>query len=445
MNNKKIHILLIDDDKYFRLAIKHLLESEAIFTEADNEVQAIDLINNNYFDIALIDMEIDGPKSGLTILKRTKAKQIHSIIISSQTDEAIIEAAYQNHCDHFLTKLHYKKHLAPYIHKYKIQLFGKGSKDFFKSSYITQDEKLIKDIDDICQMSLKDKSLLMTGETGVGKTLIAKLFHEQTYDESKPFIHINCSEITESLMESELFGHTKGAFTGALSAKTGKLELANGGTLFLDEVGTMPLNMQQKLLNAIDLKTFYPVGSERSVSSEFTLITATCDDLFEKIHREEFRKDFFFRISGINLHIHPLRKRKDDIPLLIKYFQRKLPRKIIIKDDALSLLVDYNWPGNIRELLKYMEKLSSKNQGIIEPQDIVFLKENQPTLTDYLTNQQKDFISENGLRAFIKKIEEETLLETLKRHKGKITHAIRELRISSSAFYRIFENVKIKP
>jgi transcriptional regulator with PAS, ATPase and Fis domain len=284
----------------------------------------------------------------------------------------------------------------------------------------------------------------MTGETGVGKTLIAKLLHEQTYDSSKPFIHINCSEIAENLMESELFGHKKGAFTGALTDKSGKLSLANGGTLFLDEVGTMPMSMQQKLLNAIDLKTFYPVGSEHPVKSEFTLITATCDDLFEKIHKDEFRKDFFFRISGINLDISPLRSRPSDIPLLIKHFLSNLPRKIIIKSEALDKLKTHQWPGNIRELQKQIDRLSSQNKGIIGVDDIDFSTMPSIKSTGYLTEEQKDFIAVNGLRKFISKIEEETLLETLKRHQGKITHAIKELRISSSAFYRIFENAKIK-
>ena len=440
---KKIHILIADDDKYFRMPIKELLDSEAIITEAESETEAMALIEQHYFDIALIDMDIDGPKSGINILQKTKIKGIHSIILSSQNDDAIIEEAYNSGCDHFLAKLHYRTHLPPYIHKYKNKLFGNNTDQFFENSYITNDIDLRTKIDEICQISLKGKSILITGETGVGKSLIGKLFHEQTYDETKPFIHINCSEISETLMESELFGHKKGAFTGALQDKKGKLELAHGGTLFLDEVGTMPPSMQQKLLKALDQKSFYPVGSDKEIHCEFTLITATCDDLFDLIHQEKFRKDLFYRISGLNLHIKSLKERREDIPKLIQFFLNSSPRRIIIKSEAVEKMKLNSWPGNIRELKKYVEYLSMKNKGIISEEDIIF--GNTGTILNdqsYLTTEQKEYISTYGLRDFMKKIEEESLKSTLDKHKGKITHVIKELKISSSAFYRIFENLK---
>jgi DNA-binding NtrC family response regulator len=440
----KIKILLIDDDKYFRMALKQLLSPHAICIEVESEAQAIDIINNEYFDMALIDMDIDGPKSGLKILKQTKIKKIHSIILSSQTEEATIEEAYLGGCDHFLAKLHYRTHLEPYIHKFKNSLSGTQLQKFFTSEFITQDTEIIENVSNISEINLKNKTIFISGETGVGKSLIGELLHSQTYDKSKPFIHINCSEIPENLIESELFGHTKGSFTGAINDKMGKLELANGGTLFLDEIGTMSIAMQQKLLKALDTHTFYPVGSQKEVHSDFTLITATCDDLFEKIHKNEFRKDLFFRVSGINLHIKPLRERPNDIPLLTKHFIKKSPRRFIIKDDALELLQTQEWPGNIRELKKYIEVLSSRRDGIINSKHLNFpankLVNEQ---SGHITQSQQKYITEHGLRDFIKLVEEESIKQSLKKHHGKITHTIRELRISASAFYRIFNNLKI--
>lgn len=441
----KIHILIADDDQYFRIALKNLLENEAVFTEAESEAQAKDLIDNSYFDMALIDMDLDGPKSGIGILKSAKSKRIHSIILSSCSDDQTIEEAYTAGCDHFLAKIHYKEHLTPYVHKYKKMLFGDSTLDFFKNKFITNNDDLKCKIKDLCKISLKDKTVLITGETGVGKSLIGELLHEQNYDASKPFIHINCSEIAESLMESEFFGHKKGSFTGAIEDKKGKLEQANGGTLFLDEIATMSLSMQKKLLKAIESKSFYPLGGSKEVKSNFTLITATCEDLFSKIHKDEFRKDFFFRISGINLHISSLRERTEDIPLLVKHFLKTTPRKVILKPEALEVLKNHTWQGNTRELKKEIECLCHKHKGIIEAQDINLNKNNfnsSHNNEDYLTTEQKDFIANYGLRNFIKNIEEQSLKETLNKHQGKITHAIKELKISSSAFYRIFDNLK---
>lgn len=445
MIKSKIRILIIDDDKYFRMALKSLLDKYAICAEAESESQATDIISKGHYDLALIDMDIDGSESGLNILKLTKAKGIHSIILSSQNEESIIEKAYLNGCNHFLAKLHYQKHLEPYIYKYMNSLGGAQLKSFFANDFVTQDSELIEQVSKISEINLKNKTVFISGETGVGKSLVGKLLHSHTYDRTKPFVHLNCSEIPESLLESELFGHMKGAFTGANSTKIGKLEQAHGGTLFLDEIATMPITMQQKLLKALDSHSFYPVGSDKEVSSDFTLISATCEDLFEKIHQGSFRKDLFFRVSGINLHIKPLRERPKDISLLIKHFTKNSPRKFIIKDDATELLETRSWSGNIRELKKYIELLSTQKQGIISAQDISFsqmqIHENQTC--GQVTKTQLQFINEHGLRKFIQIVEQESIEQSLKKHQGKISHAIKELGISASAFYRIFNNLKI--
>jgi DNA-binding NtrC family response regulator len=424
------------------MALKELLGPHGLVFEAESESSAQSLIADNFFDIALIDMEIDGPLSGIKILKQAKSKSIHSIILSSQNSESIIEEAYENGCDHFLAKSQYRSQLEPYIYKYKKQYLSNDISNFFNDKYITNDSDLKHKIQDLCKVNLKNKTVFITGETGVGKSLIGELLHQQTYDSSKPFIHINCSEISESLIESELFGHEKGSFTGATNKKIGKLELANGGTLFLDEIGTMPMSMQQKLLKALDQKIFYPVGSETPIQTEFTLITATCEDIFDKILKEKFRRDLFFRVSGHNLHIKPLRERKADIPLLIKHFLKSSHRRFIIKESATEELIKHSWPGNIRELKKKVDLLSSKEKGIIVKQDVTFTNE-LTTESAWLTGQQKTYIESNGLREFIKKIEEESLKNTLQKNGGKITQTIKELRISASAFYRIFEKLKV--
>lgn len=446
MKKTNLNILLVDDDQYFRMGVMSIIRDFGLVTEVANSEDAINLLQDNHYDLALIDMQMEENESGLAVLKVSKSKGVHSIILSSYDNDDVTEKAYEYGCNHFLTKLHYATSLEPYISNYIKNNKQNYLEDFFQKKYITKNEELIKQITNISKINLKDRSIFINGETGVGKSLIGKMIHELTYSNDKPFIHLNCAEVQENLIESELFGHKKGAFTGAIEDRKGKLELANGGTLFLDEIATMSISMQKKLLKALDEKTFYPVGSQKPIKSSFTLISATCEDLFEMITKEEFRKDLFFRISGINIDIKPLRERKSDIKLLVKHFLSKLERRIVIKKCALERLEAYSWPGNIRELAKAIDLLSSMQNGVITEEDLstVFSTSSQSELKEWLTSSQKDFISEYGFRSFIKRIEKEIIQDVLDRHKGKVTHAIKELKISSSAFYRIFEDINPK-
>ena len=443
MKKTNLNILLVDDDQYFRLGVSHVISKFGIITEAANEKEALELLASNHYDLALIDMQMERDDSGITVLKAANAKKIHSIILSSYDNDETTELAYEAGCQHFLTKLHYAKNLAPYITNFVKRYKDNTLEDFFENQFITQDVKLIEQIRKLANISLKDKTLFISGETGVGKSYIGKLIHSLNYDEDKPFIHLNCSAISENLIESELFGAKKGSFTGATEDRIGKLQACNGGTLFLDEIATMSMGMQEKLLKALDEKTFYPVGSDKAVTSSFTLITATCEDLFEKVSSGEFRKDLFFRISGINIEIPALRSRKADIPLLVKFFQKKSERRIVLKECAKAHLQTLEWEGNIRELKKTLEVLSTQQSGVVKAEDIIALQR-RPAVDEraWISNSHRTYLEENGLKGFIKRIEKEIIKEVLEKHSGKVTHAIKDLKISSSAFYRIFEDLK---
>src|SRR5690606_21697394 len=255
---------------------------------------------------------------------------------------------------------------------------------------------------------------------------LGKLIHKIS-GPSGELIHLNCAEVPENLLESELFGHVKGAFTGADKERVGKLTLAHKGTLFLDEVGTMPLSMQQKLLKAIDEKTFYPVGSNKPQKIDFTLITATCEDLQEKIISKNFREDFYYRISGISLEISPLKMRPNDIELLVAKFIRESSRKFIIKQEALEVIKKLSWPGNIRELFKFLERIQDSGIGIISEEKISDFIDSPQPLT---ANVDLDEVFEKVLKDYSSQIEILAAKESMKRHNAKVTNCIKELKLS---------------
>ena len=291
-----------------------------------------------------------------------------------------------------------------------------------------------------------DSTIIIQGETGTGKGLIAKAIHENSYRKDKPFVQINCGAIPENLLESELFGHVKGAFTGAVAAKPGKFEIANGGTIFLDEIGDMSHDLQVKLLKVLEESEFERVGGCQTIKTDVRIIAATHRDLDAAVENGTFREDLYYRLVVIPLTLPPLRDRKSDIPLLIAHFldqlnQKKHTQVIGISEKAMELMIAHSWPGNVRELKNMMERLVVLTQeGEIYPRDLPQKLRTAPSdtsaipdvevsdqgicLSTAVSDFEKSLISQsmkiaNGVKknaAKLLNIKRTTLIEKIKRH-----------------------------
>jgi two-component system nitrogen regulation response regulator GlnG len=226
-------------------------------------------------------------------------------------------------------------------------------------------------------VSASDATVLITGESGTGKELVARAIYQNSSRREKPFLAINCAAIPENLLESELFGHEKGAFTSAMSQRIGKFEQCDGGTLFLDEVGDLPMPVQTKLLRVLQEGEFQRVGGNQTIKVNVRVLAATNQNLEEQIEEKKFREDLYYRLNVLRIHLPPLRERKEDIPLLVRYFLKRiaarqgLAKAKQISDPALKLLTDYGWPGNVRELENNVQRATVHASGdIILPKDI---------------------------------------------------------------------------
>ncbi len=436
-------ILIVDDDELYRAQIQLILKDYGQLTLCKNQKEAFEALDNQHFDLAIVDLNLPDELAGFKVLAKAKLKNTHVIILSSEDCEEIFEDAYNLGCEHFLSKHNFHHSLKESVERFIKNDKNKLLENFIENEYFTQDTELISSIQELTKLNLKKINVFLSGPTGCGKTFLAKFIHTLSHGEESPFIHLNCSEMSENLLESELFGHIKGAFTGASENKKGKLQLAHNGTLFLDEVTTMSVPMQQKLLKAIEEKEFYPVGSSKSVRSNFTVVCATCEDIFLKVQKELFRKDLFFRINGHHIEMKSLVHRKGDIQHIIKKWLKSSPRKFVIKNSAFTALEDYSWPGNIRELKKIFTIMQHSENGIIEAANLPLYIQNNMAYFESesyaLTETQKQFIQKNGLRKFISEIEKQIVNELYQKNNGKVTKCIKELKISNSAFYRILE------
>ncbi len=308
-----------------------------------------------------------------------------------------------------------------------------------KSKEMQKVYSLLKKIADI------DINVLIAGESGTGKELIADALHHESVRAGKPLVKVNCAALSENLLESELFGHVMGAFTGAISDKIGRIQAAEGGTLVLDEIGDIPESVQVKLLRFLEQKEYERVGESKTLKADIRLVAATNSDLKEKMATGEFREDLYYRLKGMNVQLPPLRDRKEDIPLLCSHFMQQFQQALNknfhgFSDSAMKLLLDYHWPGNIRELKHSVEHaciLCSGGQ---------ILPDHLPAeISDILRDALHTDVSGNPDFVYAPKLDKESLQNTLKKNQWNKVKAARELGISRSTLYRYMTGFNIKP
>ena len=385
--DKNIDVLVIDDDEFMRDGCSQILrESRYKIVLAEDGFQGLELFKNKVFDIIILDLKMPGI-DGMEVLKKIKSSNPDTFVIVI-TGYASVESAVQAMkigANDFLPKPFTPAALRIIVkravEKRKLLLENIYLREQLNSyigmdDFIGESKPMIKIKELIRKVGPADSTVLISGESGTGKELVARAIHRNSPRKNKPFITVDCGSLVETLFESELFGHVKGSFTGAIASKHGKFELANTGTLFFDEIGNISTNIQGKLLRAIQEGEVTKVGSNQSIKIDVRIISATNKDLIQGVNEETFREDLFYRLAVIPINLPPLRIRKDDIPSLVNYFLKKYKKKRgkqinSISNQAMKILVNYDWPGNVRELQNTIERSVVLARGdIIQPADI---------------------------------------------------------------------------
>ncbi len=441
----KSNVLIVEDEELMRSILRQLLEGEdcQVFT-ADSAENALEIFSTNEIAVTLTDIKMSG-MDGIELLDHIKAIDDEALVIImtaySSVDSAI--AALRKDAYDYITK--------PFVNEDLLQtvrnairtkkLFSENralrrelSKKYSFAEIIGKSEALQDVFRIVEKVADTNAGILIQGESGTGKELIARSIHFNSHRADKPFLAVNCGALPESLLESELFGHTKGAFTGATGEKKGLFRSSDGGTLLLDEIGEMPIALQVKLLRALQEQEVTPVGSSTAVKFDTRIIAATNKNLEREVTENRFREDLFYRLNVIEINLPPLRTRREDIPLLVKHFIAKIAREQNtaekpIKTEAMAALVNFNWQGNIRELNNALEHAFILSGAEID------LKSLPPKIK---LNAQNSFEMRDpeGLRPTLEEIEHRYILEILKSVSDDKTAAAEILGIDLSTLYR---------
>ncbi len=368
------NILIVDDESGIRDSLRGVLEDDGFKTgEAESGEACLDLLEKQAFDVVLLDVWLPGI-DGLDTLQKIRAldNPPEVIMISGHgTIETAVRATKLGAYDFLEKPLSIDRTLSLIKHAIDAKKLRSENRDLKKQlqskNVIAGDSIPMKALrQQISIMAPTNGRVLIYGESGTGKELVAHAIHAQSLRKEEMFVEVNCAAIPEDLIESELFGHRQGSFSGASSDKEGKFQKANGGTLFLDEVGDMSLKTQSKVLRTLDEQRFTPVGGADAITVDVRVIASTNKDLEEEISKGNFREDLFYRLNVIPFFVPPLRERKEDIPLLARYFLKEFAaaygrRSREITDDAIQTLTRYSWPGNVRELRNVIERIVIMN------------------------------------------------------------------------------------
>ncbi|MBS1984905.1 MAG: sigma-54-dependent Fis family transcriptional regulator [Bdellovibrionales bacterium] len=376
----KPSILVVDDEPSIREFLQIMLKREKMTVDtASNGREAFERLATNAYDLIISDIQMP-EMSGLELLAKVREKDPQALmmmITAFGSTESAVEAMKLGAFDYLTkpfkiddVKVRIRRALENRVLVQDNDRMRKELRERFSfSNIVGASQSMLKVFDIIKRVAPTNSNILITGESGTGKELVAKAVHFNSAWAEGPFYSVNCGAIPEHLIESEMFGHKKGAFTGAVTDKKGFFEVANGGTLFLDEIGEMPLPMQVSLLRAIAEGTFYPVGGTEPVTSTVRLIAATNRDLEEEVRKKTFREDLFFRLNVIQIKVPALRERKDDIPMLVEFFLESFSKKFgktiqTVPQATMDLLRTYMWPGNVRELENVIERMIALESGV---------------------------------------------------------------------------------
>jgi DNA-binding NtrC family response regulator len=440
----KAKILVIDDDTSLRRVLEYNLQEEGYEVQAASSgEEGLYLFGQSRPDLVITDMKMSG-MDGLMVLKSVKELAPESLVIiitAFGTVDVAVEAMKSGAYD-YITKPFNRDELRLTVKK-ALQFSGLAEENRRLKSELSDkadfrtivgsSEAMERVFDVIRKVADTEAAVLITGESGTGKELVARSIHANSARRDAPFVAINCAAIPRDLLESELFGHVKGAFTGAVRDKTGKFQLAEGGTLFLDEVGDLPVELQPKLLRALQEKEVEPVGGTKVQRLDVRIVSATNLDIDKAMGDGTFREDLYYRLSVIPIHLPPLRERRKDIPLLIRYFCGKHGGdKITFDKDALETLVTYPWPGNVRELENSVERLLiMRNGDVISLSDLPDKLRKNGAAGSAIIN-----LPDGGYS--LEQLEREVVVEALERNAWNQTAAARFLRIPRhTLIYRI--------
>ena len=439
-------ILIVDDDAAHRTMLRTLLSQwgYAVF-EADDGQTAIDAVQDRYFNLILMDVRML-KVSGLEALERIKAYNpaIPIIIMTAFSSvETAVEALKKGAYDYLTKPLDFDKlklTIGRAVEHTQLKAENRMLKEslgkhFDRRNIIGRSPSMVQLLESVAQVAPSEATVLITGESGTGKELIAGALHYNSHRKDGPFIKINCAALTETLLESELFGHEKGAFTGADRRKEGCFIQADGGSLFLDEVSEMSLTMQVKLLRVLQEREVIRVGGEVPLPVDVRVICATNKNLEDLLRQGEFREDLYYRLNVVGLTLPPLRNRRDDIPLLAQHFLDMFAqknRKTIegFTPQSLDAVVKHDWPGNVRELMNAIERGVVLSRGhLLDTADLRLLGEESLPEPD-------DQIVEDDLPGSLEAVERTTILKTLELAGGNKSEAARRLGITRKTLHK---------
>lgn len=441
---KKISILIVDDEESVRDSLYNWFIEDGFRVEcAENAKQALTILESDQFDIILADIKMPG-MDGLEMLRRIKSIKPDSIVIvmtAFATVDTAVKALKDGAYD-YVTKPFDPDDLTHLIRNATKQISLVDENETLKQKVISLEnvedligkseamKSVLRQVESVAQTS---SSVIITGESGTGKELVARAIHANSPRKFFPFVSVHCGALTESLLESELFGHEKGAFTGAMYNRKGRFEMADSGTIFLDEIATISTKMQVELLRVLESKTFMRVGGNKEISSDFRVICATNKDLKSMVEKGTFREDLFYRLNVVNIQIPPLRDRKEDIPMLVDYFINKYCTSMnkppaSVDPAALNRIREFNFPGNIRELENMIERAIVVGNG------------KKITLKDL--PMEKSFVSSTA--ESLDEFEKAFILQILNKYDWNISRTARALKVDRVTLYNKIKKYDLK-